>query len=315
MNEEALIQFLVPWYGVEKHHLAILAYLQSIIPSNNNTISWIKRKTALKAVRASKKVKFLDDPVAAEIVRITVLRDQWLVQRGKANAETKTRIIKAANAEKKEKDKADKARKKNPQQQDIRQLAITNHRKADVGSFWGVLSDPHTEASSDPPEASIIQTPVMESGQATARSAHQASKAKKKNNARMLGQQLLNRKNRTHPPTSPPQMELIWPGKRKVRVTTNAVQNIPSKRIRKLNDEWCCWLDISFSISFHSFKTATKTSAPKAQLLSALRDKLKSACFQSILPKHQFSQLYEFFLLLLSAINKILPNFEIILKK
>ena len=60
MNEEAFIQFLVPWYGVEKHHLAILACLQTTFPSNNNGISRIKRKAALKASRASKKVKFLD---------------------------------------------------------------------------------------------------------------------------------------------------------------------------------------------------------------------------------------------------------------
>lgn len=71
--------------------------------------------------------------------------------------------------------------------------------------------DPYTEVSSDPPEASIIQTPAMESGQATARSAHQASKAKKKDTACLLGQQLLDCTNRARAPTPPPQiqMELI----------------------------------------------------------------------------------------------------------
>lgn len=75
MDEESLIQFLVPWYGVEKHHLPISACLQSTIPSNDHATSKIKQKAALKAARASKKVKYLDDPVAAEAARITALRD------------------------------------------------------------------------------------------------------------------------------------------------------------------------------------------------------------------------------------------------
>lgn len=135
MNEDALIQFLILWYGVEKYHLAILAYLQSIIPSNDNATSRIEQKTALKAARASKKVKFLDDPVVAETAKITVLRDQWLIQQKKVNTETKAWIKKAVDVEKKEKNKADKAREKNQQQEDIKQLVITNYCQADVGSF------------------------------------------------------------------------------------------------------------------------------------------------------------------------------------
>ena len=189
MNEKSLIQFLAPWYGVAKHHPAILACLQSTISSNDITTSKIKRKAALKAARASKKVKYMDNPVAAENARITVLRNQWLIQRGKANAKTKARVKKLADTEKKEKEKADKARERNQQQQDIRRLDITNCQ-VDVGSFQGVLSDPHIEASNNLPEASIVQTPATESGQAAARSALETSKAKKKATARSLGQRL-----------------------------------------------------------------------------------------------------------------------------
>ena len=115
MNKEALIQFLVFWYRVENHHLAILAYLQSTFPSNNDGISRIKWKAALKAARVSKKVKFLDDPIVTKTAKITALRDQWLIQWGKANTETKIWIKKVVDAEKKKKEKADKAREKNQQ--------------------------------------------------------------------------------------------------------------------------------------------------------------------------------------------------------
>lgn len=46
MNEKALIQFSIPWYGVKKYHFAILAYLKSTFPSNNNGIFRIEQKTS-----------------------------------------------------------------------------------------------------------------------------------------------------------------------------------------------------------------------------------------------------------------------------
>lgn len=50
MNKESFIQFLAPQYRVLKYHLAILACLQSITPSNNDATSQIKQKAALKAI-------------------------------------------------------------------------------------------------------------------------------------------------------------------------------------------------------------------------------------------------------------------------
>lgn len=94
----------------------------------------LDQKAALKAARASKKIKYMDDLVVAEAAQITGLRDQWLIQRGKPTAETKARIRKAAKAEKKEQEKINKAKVKNQQVQDVRRLAISNHQ-VELGAF------------------------------------------------------------------------------------------------------------------------------------------------------------------------------------
>lgn len=180
----------------------------------------------------------MDDPAIAEAARITALRDQWLIQRGKANKDTKARMKKAAQAEKKEKERSDKAREKN-QQQSIRRLAISN-RQAEVGAFRAVLSDPHTEPSSDPPvQPQILQTPELERIQVGARAALYTAKAKKKAN----GQSVTNRLNaiRAPRPTTPPpiQMELIRPGKRKVKVQLKILrQNECARRQTVKQPEW-----------------------------------------------------------------------------
>lgn len=165
VNSDTLLAFLKPWYRVEKHHVEILACLQSTSSSNDNTLTTRHdRKEALRAARASKKVKYIDDPIIAEKARIIALRDQWLVQRGKSNTATKAQIRKAAEAKKKEQEKTQKARDKNQQLQDIRRLTISNCREK-LGTFRAALSDPHTEASSDPPvlpTTPIIQTPAFE---------------------------------------------------------------------------------------------------------------------------------------------------------
>lgn len=90
MNNEYFIQFLAFWYRVAKYHPVILAYLQSTIPSNDDAISKIEQKTALKTAQASKKIKHIDNLVATKNTRITALRDQWLIHKRKANTEIKT---------------------------------------------------------------------------------------------------------------------------------------------------------------------------------------------------------------------------------
>ena len=110
INEESLIQFFAPWYRVAKYHPTILAYYQSTSSRNNDVIFKIKQKATLKAVQVSKKIKYINDPIANENTRITVLRNQQLIYQGKANIETKIQVKKLVNAEKKEKEKSNKAK-------------------------------------------------------------------------------------------------------------------------------------------------------------------------------------------------------------
>lgn len=174
----------------------------------------------------------MDDPVVA---RITALRDQWLVQQGKPSAATKARIKKAAEIEKKEKEKYAKAKEKGQQLQNIRRLALTN-RQVEVGAFRAVLSDP---ASSDPPDLPpTIQTPASQTAKPIGRAVHQESQAQKKASKGRLADRFNASKAPTRQaartPTPPPvQMELIRPGKRKVRIPMNAVESTPPKRMRQ----------------------------------------------------------------------------------
>lgn len=101
IDKEFLIQFLITYYRMKNHYLTILVCLQSRISSNENATSKIKQKATLKDIQVSKKVKYLNDLVATEIIRITVIRNQGLIKRRKANRETKTRIKKVAKAIKK----------------------------------------------------------------------------------------------------------------------------------------------------------------------------------------------------------------------
>lgn len=48
-----------------------------------------ERKTMLKAARAFKKARYLDDPAIAAALLLIDRRDTWLIQRGKSTAGTK----------------------------------------------------------------------------------------------------------------------------------------------------------------------------------------------------------------------------------
>lgn len=190
----------------------------------------------------------MDDSVVAEAAKIIAMRDQWLVQRGKATAKTKTHLKKVIDAEKKERKKANKAKEKSQQQQDIRRLAIINRQQ--IGSFRAIFSDPRTKAVS----SNLSEPQTLSNSQATIRTTYQASKtilkANKKDFISLMGQYLLNcsKKNSDYLPanaiwvtrtlTPPPaQIELIWPGKQRVKVIANAVENTPSKQMRR--SDWC----------------------------------------------------------------------------
>lgn len=157
-----LIDFLKPWCGIAKHADDILLCLQKKNPlppgldASLDLPSKARRKATLKAFRTSKKLKYMDDPKVAEEARLITLRDEWLIARGKPTPETKARIKRAAEAEKKKAEKENKAREKakgKSQAMDIRRLAIINSRRV-VGAFKEILSDPSTgpEASNTIPE-------------------------------------------------------------------------------------------------------------------------------------------------------------------
>lgn len=71
VDSESFIQFLSPWYRMEKHHLGVLACLQNTLPSNTNAISKLKQKAA----QISKKIKYIDNLLVAEATKITAMKD------------------------------------------------------------------------------------------------------------------------------------------------------------------------------------------------------------------------------------------------
>ena len=95
LNITKLIEFLKPWHSISKHSQEILHCLEKNRPPPNpealvpNLLSKAKQKAALQALRASKKLKLMDNPLIAKEAQIVALRDQWLLSQGKSNTETK----------------------------------------------------------------------------------------------------------------------------------------------------------------------------------------------------------------------------------
>lgn len=215
-----------------------------------------KRKAVLKAARISKKLKGMDDPVLAEASRITALRDQWMINNNKMNPALKARMKKAKEVEQKQQAQLDKTRQKAQEKahfNDIRRLAIGNRQS--IGAFKDIFSDPASVPSSPPLNAtafvSINQTPTTRQSIDSMLAKKSQQKAKKQAFANrkantICGQKApttnekaedsdksvtskasrasQRRRNSTPPPV---QMELIRPGKRKVKVTPNAIENTP----------------------------------------------------------------------------------------
>lgn len=142
-----IIEFLKPWYGMARYAEEILVCIQknSSFMDLPDLPTKAERKSTLAAARTSKKLKGLDDPVLAEKSRMTAMQDAWLVNTGKANAATKARIKKAADAEKKALEKREKIKKKEKAKSkeealQMRKLAASN-RRAQIGTFKDLLSD------------------------------------------------------------------------------------------------------------------------------------------------------------------------------
>ena len=182
----------------------------------------------------------MDDPAIAEEAGMIALRDQWLIEKGKAGPATKARVKKAATAEKKlieqqemlwQKNKA----KSKDQGLQMKKLALGNRRAA-IGTFKAVLSGPISPPDEQPSSAA----PSIEDRVAARSSTIEKKKAASKILIHRLSGRLAASKTLTqHTPRSsvspppPPAMELIRPGKRKVRIPPNAVESTPRKRMRR----------------------------------------------------------------------------------
>lgn len=181
--------------------------------------------------------------MAAKEAQIVALRDQWLVARGKAGPKTKARIKKVVAAEKKLLEKQEKARKKarskNPSI-GIRRLALSNSHAVEFGTFKDVLSDPATA----PPDnktlfsQELLGAPSNSPPTDTLTVTRLQNSEKKKAKGQMISERLNTgkRSGKAPPksPTPPPvAMELIRPGKQRVRVPANAVKSTSPKRMRQ----------------------------------------------------------------------------------
>ena len=185
----------------------------------------------------------MDDPIVAQNAQMTALRDQWLIARGKATPETKARMKKAADVEKKKAEKEDKAREKTRsknQSLDIRRLALNNSQAIEVGTFREILSDPPTaldELTSDTGDPSTPTAP-LEAPLTGRRTLSNKKKAKSQVLAgRLVAKGSTKTKTLREPTPFPVAMKLIRPGKRRVRVPANAVESTPPKRMRELQLE------------------------------------------------------------------------------
>lgn len=213
-------------------------------PLNTNAESLIqslskaKWKNALQTLQTSKKLEDIDNPVIAEDAQITGLQDQWLVKRDKATLKTKVRMKKVAITEKKLAEKLEKAHEKarsKNQSLNIRKLAINNNNAGEVDTFKDVLSGPLISNPDDQMHSHEEYTePIFLEALAIAKLKN-VEKKKAKNQALTKRLSLegnsMRKIPRAHRTPTPPHviMELIRPGKQKVKVLANVVKNTPSK--------------------------------------------------------------------------------------
>lgn len=166
---DQLIEFLKPWTRMAKHANSILLCLQKnsfLIPGLDfllNPPTKAQRKATLKVFQTSQKLKYIDDPLVVKEACITALRDHWFIACSKPTLETKARIKKVADAEKKLVEKQDKVyektRAKN-QTIDIRRLALNNSQTMEIGAFKKILSDPLTRSEPQDAKSSYAHTGI-----------------------------------------------------------------------------------------------------------------------------------------------------------
>lgn len=147
---------------------------------------------------------------------------------------------KAADAEKKKVEKEDKACKKTRsknQSLDIKRLALNNSQAIEVGTFREIFSDPPTALDEPRGNTGEPSTPTapLEALLTGKRPFSDKKKAKSQALARGLVAKGSTKTKTPREPTSPSvAIELIRPGKQRVRVPANAVESTLLKRICKL---------------------------------------------------------------------------------
>lgn len=98
-------------------------------------------------------MKYMDNPLVVEEAQAVALRDKWLIKKGNPPPDTKARMKKAADAEKKLAEKLtktqEKAKAKNLGPFEMMRLAISNKQvEVEIRSFQAILSDPITDKRS-----------------------------------------------------------------------------------------------------------------------------------------------------------------------
>ena len=87
-------------------------------------------KAMLKALRTSKKLKYMDDSKVVEEARLTTLRDEWLITCGKPMSETKAQMKKIAEAEKRRPKRRIKPGKKPKKETSYGYQKISNNQQS-----------------------------------------------------------------------------------------------------------------------------------------------------------------------------------------
>lgn len=147
---------------------------------------------------------------------------------------------KAASAEKKLAEKVEKAREKSRsknQSLEMRKLALKNNA-SEIGTFKDILSNPPTGDPDEPtPPKALAAARLKTVGTKKAKGQTLTSKRLSLKNSLATQVPTSPRPRPRRSPTPPLiAMELIRPGKRKVKVPANAVESTPSKRMRQVVD-------------------------------------------------------------------------------
>lgn len=88
-KKDKIVDFLSPWPDLHEFVNKIFDCLQESSPQGWDLLSKAQRKSILKAARVSKKAKFIDDLIVAEMAWITELINSWLLKNNKLNPDLK----------------------------------------------------------------------------------------------------------------------------------------------------------------------------------------------------------------------------------